>query len=256
MRRWVAGYGIVSEKMGAYRERLYGAYLSAHLGTYRPATPAALERDRRLYHAFYRRFLPADRDASILDVGCGAGSFLHFLRHEGYRRIRGIDLSREQIAAARQLGIAEAEEAEAVTFLRQHPETYDLIVAFDVLEHFTKDEILVFLDGVYAALRPGGRILLRTPNGDSPYASWIRYADFTHETVLTPSSVRQVLRVTGFGQIQVVSLEPHVHGVPSAVRWLLWQGIKGLLRLYLLVEQGVPGSGVFTSNLCALAQKP
>jgi len=245
----------VSSRFG-YRDRLYRAYLSTHLETYRPVTRAGLQRDRRLFRALYRRFLPASKDAQILEVGCGTGSFLFFLREEGYRRIRGIDLGEEQVARARGFGIMEAETAEALTYLEQHPETYDLIVALDVLEHFTKDEALEFLDRVYRALKTRGRILLRTPNADSPYASWIRYGDFTHEVVFTPSSIRQVLRAAGFAQIQVLPLEPYVHGVLSAVRWLLWQVVKSLIRLYSLVEQGAPGSGVFTANLCAVGQKP
>lgn len=242
--------------VSTYRERLYRAYLSTHLGAFRPTTPATLERDRRLHRALYRRFLPTSPTAPILEVGCGTGSFLHFLRREGYRNAHGIDLGEEQVTAARSLGIQEVERAEALTYLDQHLGAYDLIVALDVLEHFTKDEVLAFLDRVYRALRPGGRVLLKTPNGDCPYVSWIRYGDFSHETVFTPLSVRQVLRACGFTEIKVVPLEPPVHGLPSAARRLLWQAFKAAIRLYLLAEQGVTGSGVFTSNLCAVAQRP
>jgi cyclopropane fatty-acyl-phospholipid synthase-like methyltransferase len=241
--------------MTTYRDRLYRAYLSTHLGTFRPMTRAGLDRDRRLFRALYRRFLPASRRAEILEVGCGTGSFLFFLRGEGYERIRGIDVGAEQIGAAQALGIGDVEVADAIPYLAVHPETYDLIVALDVLEHFTKDEVFTFLDAVHQALRPGGRVLLRTPNADSPYHSWIRYADFTHEASFSPSSIRQVLRATGFASIEVMPLEPHVHGVASAGRWALWQAMKQLIRFYMLVEQGVPGSGVFTANLCAVGQK-
>jgi cyclopropane fatty-acyl-phospholipid synthase-like methyltransferase len=208
-----------------------------------------------MFRALYRRFLPASRDARILEVGCGAGSFLFFLKSEGYRLIHGIDIGQEQVAVAQQLGIQEVEVAEANTYLVVHPETYDLIVALDLLEHFTKDEVFVFLDNVHRALRPGGRILLRTPNAESPYHSRFRYWDFTHEVAFTPASIRQVLRSAGFTPVAVTPLEPYVHGVASAARWILWKMFKQVIRLYLLAEQGVPGSGVFTSNLCALAEK-
>lgn len=242
--------------MTGYRDRFYRAYLSTHLGTYRPVTPGTIERDRRLFRALYRRFLPISRDATILEVGCGAGTFLAFLLSEGYRRVHGIDRSAEQIALARQLGVEKADVAEALTYLPAHPVEYDLIVAMDVIEHFGKDEVLAFLDGAYGALRPGGRILLRTPNADCPYHSWIRYVDFTHEVSFTPTSIKQVLRVAGFTAVQVVPLEPYTHGLPSAGRWLLWQIVKAGIRLYFLIEQGVPGSGIFTTNLCAVGQKP
>lgn len=242
--------------MSGYRNRLFQAYVSTHLGTYRAVDAAALERDRRTFAALYRCFLPSQRDADILEVGCGSGSFLYFLRGEGYTRVHGIDVAEEQVALARGLGIQDVEVADAFPYLSAHPTVYDLIVALDVIEHFTKDEVLLFLDRVRHALRPGGSLLLRTPNADSPFHSWIRYADFTHEVTFTPVSMRQVLRATGFADIEVVPLEPYVHGAASAIRWLLWKVIKQGIRLYLLVEQGTPGSGVFTANLCAVGRRP
>ncbi len=238
-----------------YRERLYRSYLSTHLETYRPMTPDGLERDRRLFRGLYRRFLPDSRDVEILEVGCGTGSFLAFLRSEGYRRVHGIDAGEEQIALARRLGIDEVEVADAIAYLAAHPAHYEFIAALDVIEHFAKDEVLEFLDLAYSALRPGGRILLRTPNADSPYHSWIRYADFTHEVTFTPRSIGQVLRAAGFTGIEIYPLEPYAHGLWSAGRRLLWLGVKQLIRLYLLVEQGTAGSGIFTANLCAVARK-
>jgi SAM-dependent methyltransferase len=214
-----------------------------------------MERDRRLFAALYRRFLPQARDAEILEVGCGSGSFLHFLRSEGYTHVAGIDVAEEQVALARTIGIRGVEVASALPYLAGHPAGYDFIVALDVIEHFAKDEILDFLDGVYGALRRDGVLLLRTPNADSPFHSWIRYADFTHEVAFTPASIRQVLRAAGFTGIRVVPLEPYVHGPASAARWVLWKVLKQVIRFYLLVEQGTPGSGVFTSNLCAAARK-
>lgn len=238
-----------------YRERLYRSYLSTHLAALGPADRAAVERDRRLFRAVYRPFLPERKDAAVLEIGCGTGSFIAFLRDEGFTRVQGIDVGEEQVAAARRLGIEGIERADALPFLRSHPAAYDFIAALDVIEHFTKDEVIEFLESVRDALRPGGRLLLRTPNADSPFHSWIRYGDFTHEVTFTPRSIRQVLRATGFGGIEVYPLEPYVHGLPSAVRRLLWLGLKQLIRAYLLVEQGTAGSGVFTANLCAVAQK-
>lgn len=238
-----------------YRDRLFRAYVSTHLGTYRPVSPKAFDRDRRTFAALYRRFLPPNRDAEILEVGCGSGSFVHFLRSEGYRHVHGIDVAEEQVALAQTLGLTDVEAADAFTYLASHAGAYDLIVAMDVIEHFSKDDVMRFLDHSHQALRPGGALLVRTPNADSPFHSWIRYADFTHEVAFTPRSVQQVLRAAGFTDIRVVPLEPYVHGPASALRWLLWKVVKQLIRLYLLIEQGTPGSGVFTANLSAVARK-
>lgn len=242
--------------MTGYRRRFYESYVSGYLGTYRPISKEAFERDRWVYQRLFGRLLPGGKDAQILEIGCGYGSFLHFLQQEGYRNVRGIDLSDEQVRVARALGVRDVQTAEAGAYLQEHPQTFDLIAALDLLEHLTKEEVPAVLDAVFAALQPRGRLLLHVPNGDSPFASRLRYADFTHELVFTPSSIRQVLHASGFTDVHVFPVEPIAHGVASAVRWLLWKGIKQLIRLYLLVDQGVPGSGVFTANLVAVAHKP
>ena len=42
-------------------------------------------------------WLPEDKGAAILDVGCGRGEFLRFLQVEGYVNCEGIDLAEEQV---------------------------------------------------------------------------------------------------------------------------------------------------------------
>jgi len=39
--------------------------------------------------------LPIDKKARILDIGCGLGSFMIFLKNEGYENVYGIDISDE-----------------------------------------------------------------------------------------------------------------------------------------------------------------
>lgn len=239
-----------------YRARIYRSYVSSYLQAHRHLTPDQFERDKRLYAALYARYLPPSKYASILEVGCGTGSFIAFLQERGYQRVLGLDLGEEQIAVAKRFGVDNVQLGDALEYLPSHTEEFDMIVAFDLIEHLTKDEVLRFLDLAYRALRPGGRLLLRTPNGDSPLFGWIRYGDFTHEQAFTPSSIRQVLHVVGFRAVRIYPLEPWVHGTASAVRWALWKMMKQAIRLYYLVEQGTMGSGVFTANLLAVAERP
>lgn len=68
-------------------------------------------------------------------------------------------------------------------------------------------------------------------------------------------SVSQVLRVTGFKVVGVFAKEPVVHGVKSAVRWVLWKIIKQFIKLYLTVETGSAGYGVYTQVMYAVGRK-
>jgi SAM-dependent methyltransferase len=57
---------------------------------------------QRLRHAQFLRLLGPDRDAAVLDLGCGYGDFLAFLREVGHRgRYAGWDVAPEMLAAAR-----------------------------------------------------------------------------------------------------------------------------------------------------------
>jgi hypothetical protein len=101
----------------------------------------------------------------------------------------------------------------------------------------------------------GGNVLISTVNTESLFSARHRYYDFTHEVSFTPHSLSQVLYFTGFADVRVFPKEPYVHGVKSAVRWLLWKGIKQFIRFYLLVETGSSGDGVYTQTMYAVGRK-
>jgi hypothetical protein len=47
-----------------------------------------------------------------------------------------------------------------------------------------------------------------------------------------------------------------VHGLASAVRWSLWQTIRGLLLIARLAEGGDWRRPIFTQDLVFIARKP
>jgi cyclopropane fatty-acyl-phospholipid synthase-like methyltransferase len=74
----------------------------------------------------------------------------------------------------------------------------DVLVGLDIIEHFTKDELMGFLSKAKKCLNPGGKIILRTPNMDAPQTSLYAFGDISHETFLNKSSALQVLNSIGF----------------------------------------------------------
>ncbi len=71
--------------MADYRQRLYDAYVSTHMKTVGTPTAEGLARSAESYETIFRAHLPADRAASIADVGCGYGPLLHWLQQVGYK---------------------------------------------------------------------------------------------------------------------------------------------------------------------------
>ena len=132
----------------------------------------------------------------------------------------------------------------------------DVIVAFDVIEHFTKDELLPFLDQVQRVLRKGGKWIIHVPNAEGPFGSRMRHWDFTHELGFTRTSMIQMLKSSGFSAVSCFEDTPIVHGLKSLVRWILWKMIRGGLRLYLAAETGAGERDcIFTQNFLTVAVK-
>ena len=243
--------------MSDYRNRFYLHYVH---GRSEPLAPESLDGlgPRESYlNKLIRDHFPPDRKAAILDVGCGHGALIHFARQNDYKNITGFDRSPQQVAEAKRLGIAGVEQRDLLRALRSYgDQSLDAVVAYDVIEHFTKDELLRFADEVYRILRREGRWIIHTPNGESPFSGRIRYGDMTHECAFTRESISQLLMATGFSQVRSYEDAPVPHGVKSAVRWVLWKAIRGILRSYLTVETGAGGKDcIFTQNFLTVAIK-
>src|SRR5882762_8863870 len=175
------------------RQRIYAQYVS---GREKPLAPLNLEGLRpRL--PYFRRIIrchfPRDRNVEILELGCGHGAFLYALYQAGYERARGVDWSGEQVRAARGLGIPGVEQADVMSALTATASgSVDVVVAYDLIEHFTKGELIPLVDEVHRVLRPGGRWIVHAPNAETPFGARIRYGDFTHELAFTRDSIAQL----------------------------------------------------------------
>ncbi len=101
----------------------------------------------------------------LLDAGCGYGFFLKEARNRGWT-VRGIDYSGHPLEYAREmfgLGIV-AEELETA-FSGLSDDSVDVVTFWHVLEHLDRPGLI--LDRVVGALKPGGLLILNSPNLDS-----------------------------------------------------------------------------------------
>jgi SAM-dependent methyltransferase len=223
--------------MGDYRDIFYSKYHTV-TGPKHCLRQDDYEASSRQFLGRCRNWLPVDKDAKILDLGCGNGDFLYFLCSRGYRNAFGVDRCQGEVEQARQMGIENLICADALDYLKDKNGQFHLITAFNFFEHLRKDEILQMLDVVYKALRPGGIMLAITPNGFSPFASATRYWDFSHETGFTPPSWQQLARFTGFTNVQFEELGPIPHSLYGIIRLLLWKFVRLLLDFESYIEVG------------------
>lgn len=242
--------------MSRYRERIYRHYVDAASTPLAPPTLDGLEPRRAVLTRLIAEHFPPAPDARILELGCGHGALLHFARLAGYTNMAGIDASPAQVAAAQRLGIAGVDHGELLPTLKATPaQSQDAVVAYDVIEHLTKDELLDIADEVARVLKPGGRWIIHAPNGLSPFCGVMAYGDLTHEQAFTPESLTQLFLACGFGSASFHEDPPAAHGLASSVRAVLWRVIRQMLRVMLVVETGMTQYRVLTMNLIAVAVK-
>jgi len=239
-----------------YRDRLYDRYVSSREGSLAPQSVAGFKSRKPYLTRLVRRYFPSDREATILDLGCGHGILIYFARLAGYRNTTGVDTSAEQVEEAKRLGIEGVVSGDVMETLRSLPDaSQDAVIAIDVIEHMRKDEVLALADEVMRTLKPGGRWIIHAPNAVSPLFGMIRYGDYTHEQAFTPRSITQLLLTTGFRRVECFEDEPVPHGLKSFVRSCLWKLIKAGLSAYLLVESGTAADRIFTVGFLTVTYK-
>ncbi len=174
-----------------------------------------LSRDDRAAEFTYRSFprtigpwLPKSKDAAILDVGCGEGTLLRFLRDRGYTNLAGFDLSDENVGICREQGLpfVERHDALEITSFGGASTPWDCVFCMDLIEHLTQDAALRFLSDVRALLAPEGALILQTPNMAYVCANVVLYGDLTHVNGYTEMSIRSLLSAAGYSRIE---MRPH-----------------------------------------------
>ncbi len=217
-------------------------------------TLSDVERQFSMWKGQYGRFLPKDRSAKILDVGCGYGGVVHWLHSKGYSFTEGVDLNREKIALGHQLEITHLHHGDAMSYLRGKDRSYDVIFIMDVLSEMNSEEVRELLSVVYVSLKEGGVCIIKSANAESPMAGRVQYGLFGRGVQITEHTLKLLLERAGFSKVAAYPLRPVVHGVVSFIRYCIWFFIEGILKFYRVIETG-SRRGVFTQSLIAVAWK-
>lgn len=235
------------------KKDLYSRYITTHFGKIHPGNGEYFTH-YPYFRKNYLKHLPADRNAKIVDLGCGMGHFLSFLAKEGYTNYRGIDVSGENIGFCRKNNL-QVEQRDIFDFLQETHEPFDAIIMNDILEHLEKSEIILLLQHINNALQHGGRLIIKAPNAANPImASSSRYADFTHELLFTEESLAQVLRISGFSQTEIYPQDLYVfyrnpvNYLAKACNFFFNAVFRTLFWFY-----GRKTTKIFTKNIIAVA---
>ncbi len=241
-----------------YRKVLYANYHTTQSGRASLTSAEALFlREKR---QFEREILPllhsVSKTSRIFDMGCGSGSLLKGLKDAGYTNVIGMDLSEEQVNMAHEFGVSEVVLGDAMQFFRGSEEQFDIITGMDIIEHFTKDELVELLQLIQSKLKKGGMAIFRTPNMDAPIATAFAIGDFTHENYLNASSAEQVMLSCGFVDVNVKPSFMRVNGfLKEGLRGILYRILNLRLKLQLFATARSTQKVLFTPNLLIVGVK-
>lgn len=134
------------------------------------------------------RLLPHIKDGdSVLEVGAGDRRFEAKIKASGVSvEYRSMDIDPET-----------RQDYRSLDFIK---ERFDLVFMFELIEHLTPDEGLVMLKKVRALLKPGGRVLIGTPNLFHPHRY---FGDITHKTPYKYEELGALMLMAGFGDINI-----------------------------------------------------
>jgi 2-polyprenyl-3-methyl-5-hydroxy-6-metoxy-1,4-benzoquinol methylase len=167
-----------------------------------------LSRMERVYREFvaldHVRFLErcaagAGSGRSLLDIGCGSGTFLHLARRRGFLP-HGMDVSARAVEAAQEQYRLPVRQGDIGSDVWKGS-TFDFITMFHVLEHVPDPAQAIA--GAGALLKPGGTLILQVPNASSFQARlfgarWYGLDVPRHLINFTPRALTLLLRRSGF----------------------------------------------------------
>ncbi len=233
-------------KANTVRARLYEAYATEHAGVDDVTSTRRNVETEILPHL-------DDSGSEVLDIGCGQGTVVGILADQGFHAT-GIDISPEQVEIARSRGI-NVILGDYVDYLDLRKNYFSAVIAIDLLEHLSKDEILVSMDSIQQALKPGGKFICRAPNALSPLSGRIVHGDLTHENAFTPSSVKQLCKAVRFSAVDIYPCPPTWHGAVSGIRLLVWKVYSALVKTAYAAETGMMRGHIVSMNLLFCARK-
>lgn len=153
-------------------------------------------------------FRPRNRRA--LDVGCGIGIMVHYLRFLGFDA-EGVEISEWGVEyARRELGLEKVRRG-TVQEAAYPAASFSLVTLVHVVEHL--DDPVPVLREVFRILEPGGLVYVELPCSERDPSDY--YID-DHFWFYSPDSLKRLLSCVGFRDVRVGegTFDPNLHHVP------------------------------------------
>ncbi len=144
----------------------------------------------------------------VVDIGSGRGEWLELLRSHDITAI-GVDTNKRFVDEGRAAGLT-VELADGLAHLGSAaPGSIGAVTAFHLVEHLELRQLVELLDNALRALRPGGLLIVETPNPTNLAVGAANfYLDPTHRRPVHPEFLSFLARHCGFERIEIKFLHP------------------------------------------------
>jgi 2-polyprenyl-3-methyl-5-hydroxy-6-metoxy-1,4-benzoquinol methylase len=230
----------------------YNSGESSRLEYYRDAEVA----DRRTFSEILgiaTRLSPGR--GALLDVGPCAGTLLVQAREQGFA-VSGIEINagaarmcREQLGLDVRAGVLEPDS--------YPPDSFDVVSMGDVIEHVP--DPLATLRTVARILKPGGHVLISTPNVESAAARMLQVKPEEHIYYYSAETLRASLAKAGLETVEMRTLDRYRNFTAmthSTTCGTLFQTLAPVFRFARRVLGDVVLRLPLRENLLAIARKP
>jgi cyclopropane fatty-acyl-phospholipid synthase-like methyltransferase len=218
------------------QNKLYEKYFETTYGRSNNLTKSEYQNACLDFEKLYGELFDSRKINRVLDIGCGTGHFLYYLKTRKLKDFIGIDISIQQVEFCKNHITEKVMQADIFEFLSDKKYAYNFILANDFLEHLKGERGCEFLELVYQSLEKGGIFTLRVPNMSNPFSIVSRYRDFTHLTGYTEKSIFQLLCTVGFNDIQISSSDCIIKSLKSLVKNVVVLSLHKFIKLLFYIQ--------------------
>jgi len=150
----------------------------------------------------------------VLELGFGNGPFLGWCLGRPIRYV-GVEINAEMRERARSIGVPAHDSL-------SHPDllglggTFDLIAAFDVIEHIAQEQLIGVFSQIERLLKRGGHFIAKFPNGDSPFGRVNQHGDMTHVTTIGRGKIHQLASLSNLTVVSIAEPKRPLRNVGTA----------------------------------------